>query len=331
MKAIIPVAGVGTNLRPHTFTQPKPLIPVAGKAIIAFIIDQLREAGVEEFIFVIGYLGQKIKAYVDEHYPDVHAEYVHQETRMGLGHAIWSTRELLTPDDALMIVLGDTILDVDLLQVIGNEHSCLGIKKVSDPRQFGVVELDDNGWVRKVIEKPRIPKSNLAMVGLYKIREVAMLMDCLDRNIRDERRTHGEYQLTDGIMCMIEKGAQFVPHEVDNWFDCGQKEILLETNATLLKRNPPDVSAMPQVDNSIVIPPVSIGKDCTIRNSIIGPHVSIGNGSNIDSSIIRDSIIGSYARIREVVLHHSIVGQDAAIRGLRQSLNIGDNTEIDLG
>ncbi|MDX1409656.1 MAG: nucleotidyltransferase family protein, partial [Saprospiraceae bacterium] len=242
MKAIIPVAGVGTNLRPHTFTQPKPLIPVAGKAIIAFIIDQLREAGVEDFIFVIGYLGQKIKAYVDEHYPDLNTEYVHQESRTGLGHAIWMTRELLEPEDDLIIVLGDTILDVDLREVINTEHSCLGIKKVGDPRQFGVVELDDDGWVAKVIEKPKIPKSNLAMVGLYRIREVGMLMDCLDKNIRNEHKTLGEYQLTDGIMGMIEQGARFVPYEVDNWFDCGQKEILLETNATLLKRNPPDVA-----------------------------------------------------------------------------------------
>lgn len=331
MKAIIPVAGAGTNLRPHTYTQPKPLIPVAGKPIIAFIIEQLRDAGVNEFIFIIGCLGEKIRHYVEENYPGIKASYVQQQTRKGLGHAIWITRALFEEDDQLVIILGDTILDVDLPGVLQAESSCLGIKKVTDPRKFGVVELDDDGVVSRVVEKPSIPKSNLALVGLYKINSAKELMESLDAMIREGYKTHGEFQLTDGIMRMKEQGTQFVTHEVNNWFDCGKKDILLETNAILLERNPPAQDDLPPNSNTIIIPPVSIGKDCDIRNSIIGPHVSIGNNATIRASIIQDSIIGGYTTIEEVVLHGSVVGNDASVRGTKRSLDIGDNAEIDLG
>lgn len=333
MKAIIPVAGAGTNLRPHTFTQPKPLIPVAGKPIVGFIIDQLLNAGVEEFIFVIGYLGEKIRLYVEQNYPELKADYVKQEMRKGLGHAIWMTRDLLDygPDSHLIIMLGDTIVDANLRSIIEAPHSCIGTKKVSDPRTFGVVEVGEDGYIHRVVEKPTIPKSNLAMVGLYKIAQPAMLIECLNQNIVEDKRTHGEFQLTDGIQQMIQRGALFKAFEVNTWFDCGRKDILLETNATLLDRNPPSADTYPPLENTIIIPPVSIGKNCSICNSIIGPHVSIGNDARIDSAIIRESIIGGYATIEQIVLHRSVVGQDAAIRGMIRRLNIGDNTEIDLG
>jgi glucose-1-phosphate thymidylyltransferase len=331
MKAVIPVAGAGTNLRPHTYTQPKPLIPVAGKPIIAFIIDSLIEAGVNEFVFVIGYLGEKIKLYVEGNYPGIKSEWVHQENRLGLGHAIWTARHCLTADDEIVIMLGDTIVDADLGSLLASPHSCLGIKKVSDPRLFGVVELDAYGFVVRVAEKPNIPKSNLAIVGLYKIREVKELIESIDRLIQDGIKTRNEYQLTDALMAMITSGIKFTALEVFNWFDCGQKDILLETNAILLDRKQGAEQLEVKTHNTIIIPPVSIGANCQIRNSIIGPHVTVGGDSHIDSAIIKDSIIGSFTSIQEVVLHHSIVGHDAAIKGLRQSLNIGDNTQIDMG
>jgi len=330
MKAVIPVAGAGTNLRPHTYTQPKPLIPVAGKPIIAFIIDGLIEAGVNDFVFVIGYLGEKIKLFVETNYPGIRCEWVQQENRLGLGHAIWTARHCLGPEDEIVIMLGDTIVDADLGNLLASPYSCLGIKKVNDPRLFGVVELDENGFVEKVAEKPNIPKSNLAMVGLYKIREVAELIASIEDLIDKGKRTRNEYQLTDALMAMISSGIRFTTLEVFNWFDCGQKDILLETNAILLDRKDGSDPLISEAENTIIIPPVSIGANCQIRNSIIGPHVTVGNDSQIDSAIIKDSIIGSFTSIQEVVLHHSIVGHDAAIKGLRQSLNIGDNTQIDM-
>lgn len=331
MKAVIPVAGAGTNLRPHTFTQPKPLIPVAGKPIIAFIMDQLIEAGVKEFVLVIGYLGEKIKQYVEARYPDISLEWVSQNQRQGLGHAIWTAREHLRDADEIVILLGDTIVDINYETFFNLEQSCLGIKKVQDPRKFGVVEVDANGFVEKAVEKPSIPKSNLAMVGLYKFDEVDLLISSIEENINQGIRTHGEYQLTDAIMRMVEKGVKIRTMEVNNWFDCGKKDILLETNAMLLSRPGFADKVHKEFLNTIIIPPVSIGEDCDISHSIIGPNVSIGNHSRITYSVLSDSIIGSYTSIEKVVLEQSIIGSDGVIRGMRQSLNIGDNTEIDLG
>ena len=329
MKAIIPVAGAGTRLRPLTYTQPKSLIPVAGKPIIALIIDQLMGVGVDEFVFIIGYLGEKIKNFVEKTYPDLKKEFVVQDSRQGLGHAIWMAKDAIKNADEVIIFLGDTILDLNLQAFMDSPTSCLAVKRVEDPRNFGVIELGADGHVVKMVEKPKIPKSNLAIVGLYKIKEVAALLHALDCLIEDDKRTHGEYQLTDALMKLIGKGHKFTSIRVDNWFDCGKKEILLETNAQLLDKEGYASGHLPSYDNTIIIHPVSIGKGCKIKNSIIGPHVSIGENVNINYSIVKNSIIGNFALIEEVILTESIVGNDAAIKGLSQSLNIGDNTEID--
>ncbi|MBP7821965.1 MAG: NTP transferase domain-containing protein [Saprospiraceae bacterium] len=331
MKAIIPVAGAGTRLRPHTYTQPKPLLPVAGKPIICFIIDKLIESGIGEFVFVIGYLGEKVKLFIEQQYPDLAKEFVWQHERQGLGHAIWMARNAFKHSDEIFIVLGDTIFDVNINEMFDVPHSCLAIKRVNDPREFGVVEVSESGIVTKVVEKPKIPKSNNALVGLYKIKEVNLLIDCLEYNILNNVRTHGEFQLADGLMRMIERGVKFTTKSVNNWFDCGKREILLETNAMLLDQEgyASGDNEIPVFDNTIIIHPVSIGKNCNINNSIIGPHVTIGSDATISSSIIKNSIIGSFTLIEETVLWQSIIGSDTAIKGLRQSLNIGDNTEID--
>ena len=329
MKAIIPVAGAGTNLRPHTFTQPKPLIPVAGKPIISFILDDLIAAGVDDIIFIIGYMGDRIISYVNENYKNIKVTFVRQEERRGLGHAISIAKEEFRSSKEILIVLGDTIVDIDFKQLINSSNTCLGIKKVEDPRQFGVVEMGESGFVRRVVEKPSIPKSNLAMVGIYKIKEVDQLIKALEYHLDNKILTKGEYQLTDALMLMIKNGVRMVPLEVNNWFDCGKREILLETNSILLKRQKNGHHLNNHFEKTILIEPVFIGKNCQISNSIIGPNVTIGNGTKVNYSIIKESIIGNYSNLDEVMLHHSIVGHDASISGLRQSLDIGDNTNID--
>ncbi len=331
MKAVIPVAGAGTRLRPLTYTQPKPLIPVAGKPIISFIIDQLVDVGVRDFVFVIGYLGEKIKNFLDQAYPELNKEFVVQEERLGSAHAIWSVRDCIRDAGEVIIFFGDVIIDVDFKKVLNAPTSILGVKKVDNPREFGVVEFGPGKVVRRVVEKPRIPKSDLAMVGFYKIKEVDKLLQALDFNMTNNIRSNGEFPLTDALMWMIEKGVKFKTITVDNWFDCGKKEVLLETNATLLERDGYASSDhdLPPFDNTIIIHPVSIGEGCDISNSIIGPHVTIGSNVRISFAIVKESIIGNYASIKEIILQRSVVGNDAAITGLRQSLNIGDNTEID--
>ncbi|MBK9018376.1 MAG: NTP transferase domain-containing protein [Saprospiraceae bacterium] len=329
MKAIIPVAGAGTQLRPLTYTQPKPLIPVAGKPIISLIVDQLKAAGVAEFIFVIGYLGEKIRDYVEQQYPELEKKFVIQEHRFGTGHAIWSARDLLRGTDELIIYFGDTILEMDFEKMLQSPHSCLAIKKVQEPRGFGIVEFDAKNQVKRVVEKPKIPMSNMALVGLYKIREVDQLLAALDYNISNNLRTEGEFHLTDGLMRLIEQGVVFDTCPVSTWYDCGKKETLLETNALLLDKEGYASDHLPEYDNSIIIHPVSIGKGCKISNSIIGPHATIGSNATIESSIVQDSIIGNYASLNEVVMKKSVIGNDTSITGFRHSLNIGDNTEID--
>ena len=330
MKAVIPVAGAGTKLRPLTYTQPKALIPIAGKTILSHIVDQLRDAGITEFIFIVGYLGEKIQDYVKQTYPNLTTHFVYQNERQGTGHAVELTKKLIG-DEPIFVALGDTICEFDVKEIIDSPDSMIGIRKVDDPRDFGVATIDENGFIEHLVEKPAIPKSNMALVGLYKINETAVLFECLQQLFVKNITTRGEYNLTDALACMIQKGTRFRSFKVANWFDCGKKESILETNATLLKKMGGHVPAADIYKDTIIIHPVSIAEGCTISNAIIGPHVAIGPNTTITQSIIRDSIIGGYTNLHEVVLDNSLIGSDASVKGLSRSLNIGDNTEIDFG
>jgi glucose-1-phosphate thymidylyltransferase len=329
MKAIIPVAGAGTKLRPHTYTQPKALIPLAGKTILSIIVDQLQDAGIKEFIFIIGYLGEKIQDYIQDNYPNLNCHFVTQTDRHGTGHAVELTKNIVGSEQVL-IVLGDTIAEYDLKQVLNEPHSMLGVKKVDDPRNFGVAEIDEDGFITRVVEKPAIPKSNMALVGIYKIVESNFLYACLEK-ILTNPESNNDLNLTDALECMIQQGAKFKYFKVSNWFDCGKKETLLESNAILLKKFGGNVNENNPFQNTIIIPPVSIGEGCVIKNSVIGPNVAIGEHTSINHGIIKDSIIGAYSNLFEIVLNNSLIGNDAEVKGVSRNLNIGDNTAIDLG
>ena len=330
MKAIIPVAGAGTKLRPHTYTQPKALIPLAGKTILSINIDQLHEAGIDEFIFIVGYLGEKIEDYVKEKYPQLTCHYIFQNDRRGTAHAVSLAREIVGKEE-VFIALGDTICEYDIKEMLSCEYSMLGIKKVDDPRNFGVAEVDEEGYIRRVVEKPSIPKSNMALVGLYKIMDSELLFTCLSRIMNNNIKSHDEFNLTDALECMITGGSKFKAFKVDNWFDCGRKESLLESNSTLLQKFGGTIAESDRYENTIFIPPVSIAIGCDIKNSIIGPYVAIGENTILHSSIVKTSIIGSFSKLYDVVIDDSLIGNDTEIIGETRSLNIGDNTEIDLG
>ncbi|GMV78408.1 MAG: glucose-1-phosphate thymidylyltransferase [Chitinophagaceae bacterium] len=330
MKAIIPVAGAGTKLRPLTYTQPKALIPIAGKAILSYIVDQLKDAGINEFIFIVGYFGDKIQDYIKQNYPEIKSHFVYQNERQGTGHAIELTRSIVNHDE-VFVALGDTICEYDLHEVMQSPYSMLGVRKVDDPRDFGVATINEEGFIESVVEKPAIPKSNTALVGLYKIKESSLLYSCLQHLFVQDIKTQGEYNLTDALDCMIQRGAKFKCFKVKNWFDCGKKETLIESNATLLKKSGGNISNSHSFNDTIIIPPVSIAQGCQINNSIIGPHVAIGSNSSISNSVVRNSIIGSYTHINQVVLDSSLIGSDANVNGLSKTLNIGDNTEIEFG
>ncbi|MFM8995227.1 MAG: sugar nucleotidyltransferase, partial [Bacteroidota bacterium] len=257
MKAIIPLAGIGSRLKPHTRTQPKSLIPLAGKPILGHIMDRLVEAGVNDFVFVIGYLGDRIEQYITENYGQVKSTFVIQTLGRGIGHAVWLARDAFEADEKMLIVLGDTIFEADLASVLAAGGNALGVKKVEDPRQFGVAELSDSGLIARLSEKPVIPKSNLALVGLYAIEDTKALFGCLEYNIQNEIRTQNEYHLTDALQCMIAQGVPFQTFAVDSWFDCGKKDIILQSNRNLLRQVYQQQFAGFQKRN-IIIPPVYI-------------------------------------------------------------------------
>ncbi|MEO8961318.1 MAG: sugar phosphate nucleotidyltransferase [Ginsengibacter sp.] len=330
MKAIIPVAGAGTKLRPHTYTQPKALIPLAGKTILSINVDQLHEAGINEFVFIVGYLGEKIQDYIRAKYPQLTCHFVYQNERKGTAHAIDLSRKFID-DDEVFIALGDTICEYDIKEMLSSPWSMLGVKKVDDPRDFGVAEINEKGFITRVVEKPFIPKSNMALVGLYKIKDSGLLFKCVSNIIMNEIKSFDEFNLTDALECMIRGGAEFKAFKVENWFDCGRKESLLKSNSILLQKFGGTIAEPNKFENTIFIPPVSIAEDCDIKNSIIGPHVAMGEHTIVYSSIIKTSIIGSYSKLYDVMLDDSLIGNDTEVIGETRSLNIGDNTEIDLG
>ncbi len=330
MKAVIPVAGMGSKLRPHTHTQPKALVPVAGKPILAHIVDTLISGGIKDFCFIIGYLGDKIESFIKEYYQEqkLEVEFVVQEPREGIGHALWCARESIRDQKEVLIMLGDTILNLDIKEFLKVPQSAVGTKKVDTPGNFGVVEIDSQDNVKCLVEKPQIPKSNLALVGIYKLNNPKLFVESIEKIIDRGIKTLGEYQLTDALMEMLEHGESLSIFPVNNWYDCGKKESLLEANGILLSSEEFMNTSDYHFSNSVIIPPVSIANNCRIENSIIGPFVAIGKETLVRNSIIENSIIGSFSRLEVAVLNGSVIGGDTILKGPSQSLNIGDNTEI---
>ncbi|MBN1279477.1 MAG: NTP transferase domain-containing protein [Chlorobium sp.] len=324
MKAIIPVAGVGTRLRPHTFSHPKVLLNVAGKPIIGHIMDKLISAGIDEAIVIVGYLGNMVEDWLRKNY-SIKLTFVTQAEMLGLAHAIWMCKPYVNPDEPVFIILGDTIFDVDLQPVLQSTISTLGVHEVVDPRRFGVA-VTKNGRIVKLIEKPDQPISNLAIVGLYFLSNAGSLFSSIDHIIDNEIRTKGEYQLTDALQLMIEHNEPFTTFPVVGWYDCGKPETLLSTNETLLQNNPV-TKAYP---GCIINDPVFIAENASIENAIIGPNATIGEHAVITDAIIKDSIIGNSAKVSSIMIDNSIIGNSASISGSPQQINIGDCSEIRL-
>jgi len=322
MRAIIPVAGFGSRLRPHTYTLPKVLLNVAGKPILGHIMDKIIRDGFTEATLIVGYLGEQVADYVRSHY-DIKVDIVEQEERKGLAHAIHIARHTMGTGPVL-IILGDTIFDVDLKPVLAGKHSAIGVKVVEDPRRFGIAEISD-GMVTKLVEKPERPTSNHAIVGLYWITRPADLLAAIDVIMRKDLKTKGEFQLTDALEEMRRSGGKISTFTVDGWYDCGKPETLLATNRHLLDAVPSDV----RLPGVVVIPPVFIAPGAKISNSVVGPYATIAEGVQISDSIVRNSIVGEEAKVAMTLLENSIVGGNAAVTGSFKRINIGDSSEID--
>ncbi|MFH1742125.1 MAG: sugar phosphate nucleotidyltransferase [bacterium] len=322
MKAIIPVAGQGTRLRPHTHTVPKVLLQVAGKPIVGHILDQLEPLGIEELIMVVGYRGEMVQEYIRSRY-SFKTKFVEQKELLGLGHAIYLAAEEAGPGPTL-IILGDTIFRTDLRLVQNSEHALLGVKPVEDPRRFGIAEVK-NGRIVRLVEKPDRPVSNLAIVGIYYLPDLAPLLECLKTIVQEKRTTKGELQLTDALQLLLDRGSDMRPLPVEGWLDCGKRETLLETNRQLLISK----GYHRPLESSIVIEPVYVADSAVVEASIIGPFVSIADNSSIERSILRDTIVNQSATVRNASLEQSIVGDNAIVLGRMSHLNVGDSSEID--
>jgi glucose-1-phosphate thymidylyltransferase len=325
VKAILPVAGKGTRLRPLAHTYPKALIPIAGRPMIDWILDPLVRAGLEEAVFIVGWLGAEIEEHVRRQYSGLRLRFVPQGEMLGLGHAIHLGLD--EGDGEVFIVLGDTLFEADVAAIRAAPHSVLGVKEVSDPRRFGVAELAD-GRIVRLVEKPAEPRSNLALIGLYNIKDGDALRRTLSFMIRDGIKTRGEYQITDALQQMIDQGHVFEPWGIEGWFDCGKKETLLATNRHFLDQLDKRREAVRSGD-SLLIPPVHLGEGVKLSRSIIGPNVSVGDGASIRDAVIEDSLLCEGVRLEGVVLKDAVLGRDAMVRQPPRALHLSDNTEVD--
>lgn len=320
LRVIIPAAGGGTRLRPHTHTTPKVLLHVAGKPILGHIIDLITPVNPAEVIVIVGAQGDRIEQYLRSNY-QLNLRFVVQEEPKGLGHAVMQARESAAGNPTL-VLLGDTILDLDLTRLDWGQN-LIGVRAVENPRRFGVVELAE-GVVTRVVEKPIQPRSNLAIVGVYYFPDSRPLFAALDELVRRDKRTRGEYQLSDALQLMVQQGQQLRTFTVEHWLDCGTPDALLATNSYLLQTR-----HHAQERNGVVLkPPVYIEDSAVIENSIVGPDVSIGARAQIRRALIRDSIVNQDAQVEDAILEHSILGEAAKLRDQALHLNLGDSSEF---
>jgi glucose-1-phosphate thymidylyltransferase len=323
-RAIIPVAGVGSRLRPHTFTLPKVLLNVAGKPILGHILDYLQAAGVRKVTVVVGQMGDLVEQYVRDHY-DLEVSFATQAEPLGLGHAV--SLALMEEDEELLIILGDTIFSFDLSAFLQSSSvSIIGVKEVPDPRRFGVVEVEGDRVVR-LVEKPENPKSKLVIAGIYLVRHGAILYSAIQTLFKRHLTTRGEYQLTDALQLILENGEPISTFPIDGWYDCGKVDTLLETHRYLLGKDPECRNPNPR-ERVVFVPPVYVHPTAKIENAVIGPYVTLAENAVVQDAMIRDSILGQGAEVRAALIEGSLVGNNAEIVGQFQRFNVGDSSEI---
>lgn len=325
MKVIIPMAGYGKRLRPHTFSRPKPLINVAGEPMLKHVLDSLDGVQIDEYIFVVGYLGDQIEEYVRANYP-VKAVFIEQKELIGQAHAIYLTREHL--GGPAIVLFADTLFEADLGIINTTDADAIAfVKEVADPRRFGVVEVNPGGRITRFIEKPASMDNKNAVIGLYYIRDSAWMLKAIEKQLASEHLTQGEYFIADAFQIMIEGGAVFRTQTVGAWLDCGKPETVLDTNRYLLDHGH-DNSAQIAQPGVTVIPPVHIHQTAQILHSVIGPYTTVAAGCTIENSIIRDSIIDSGAKVTNSLLDQSLIGRDASVVGRYRILNVGDESSV---
>ncbi|QTV06603.1 sugar phosphate nucleotidyltransferase [Faecalibacter bovis] len=334
MKIIIPMAGRGSRLRPHTLTTPKPLIPIAGKPIVHRLVEDIAKVSsekIDEIVFVIGDFGAEVEADLVTIAEKLGAKgtIAHQLEPLGTAHSIWMAKQAL--DGPVVVAYADTLFRADF-KLDMESDGVVWVKQVENPSAFGVVKLDENEVITDFVEKPQEFVSDLAIIGIYFFRDGQKLYKEIEHLIENDITTGGEYQLTDALETMRSKGDQFTLGKVDEWMDCGNKAVTVDTNSRVLNLDKADYSSINSnavIENSLIIPPCYIGDGVVIRNSKIGPNVSLGNGTKVECSNIDNSLIQENSIIANANLTDSMIGNNAKYYGVSRSISLGDFSELD--
>lgn len=332
MKIIVPMAGRGSRLRPHTLTVPKPLVPVGGKPIVHRLVEDIAKTSAEsitDIAFVIGDFGDAVEKELIEVASSLGAKghIFYQEQALGTAHAVLCAKECL--DGPVVVAFADTLFKADFT-MDPEVDGVLWVKQIEDPSAFGVVKLNAEGVITDFVEKPKEFVSDLAMIGIYYFKDGAALRNELQYLIDNDIIKGGEYQLPDALRNLTAKGTQFKPGEVSEWLDCGNRVVTVHTNKMVLEfdKDKDLVSNTAQINNSVIIPPCFIGDHVSLNNAVIGPHVSIGSGTKIDSSVIKNTIIQENAIVENTVISNSMIGNHAKIKAEARDLSVGDYTEM---
>lgn len=331
IKIAIPMAGFGSRMRPQTWSKPKPLIALAGKTVLDYVLNQfasLADSYDLEFVFIVGpnQLDQ-VKAYSNLHHSEKTIHYVVQEEMTGQSDALYLAREHLS--GPMLMSFSDTLIETEF-EILKDKSldGIIWVKKVDDPRRFGVAEVDNHGWVTRLIEKPKEVANKLVLVGFYYFKNGDDLMKAIETQKARGVQLKGEYFLSDAVSLMLADGAKMRTNEIDTWLDAGLPSALLETNRYFLDHGHDTRMAAKQHPGACIIPPVFIHPDAVIERSVIGPHVSIGSGCQIESAVIKNSILDNDTSISQVILQDSILGQKVQFNGSASIANLGDNTII---
>ena len=332
MKVVVLMGGYGTRMRPHSWSRPKPVLQVGHNTVVGHILDSMAEVATEEVILVVGYRGEQIERWVREHYGHLDLRFVYQDEPLGQAHALWLCRDLLDEGEVI-VLLGDIIIEADFAHIAADAapdaDAVFQTMVIDDPRHFGCLIVDPDGFIERIVEKPPTGDYRLALAGAYWFRDGQALWQTVDQTLNSGRQTNGEYFLADTFQIMLERGDRIGVQPIHSIVDVGSPANRLDANRRVLERHAGRQAAPVGLSGTVtIVPPVYIHPSADIEWAVIGPHATIGCDARIRRAVITDSIIDPGALVSDCVLQGSIIGEHAVLEGATQSLILGDDSRI---